>query len=317
MKKPPPPPKDNKTDMSFSPSETTIYERSEQQPIIPRVIRPYICIISPAESAAQFLLGDNPILIGRSDEADITIVDNRISRIHCRIEKNAQGILITDLNSTNGCVINGAEIKTAYLPLSGRLQLGDTVLKVEYKSSGEIHQEEQLRQAATVDQLTGIHNRQWIMTHAQHLVEEHQRRQLPLAVVMLDIDFFKGINDRYGHPCGDHVLREVAHRLSAGKRKSDLLGRYGGEEFIMLLAETTASEAFALCDRLRLAICDFSVEYKDESIDTSVSIGIFAAPNRSTFPFQQLTEFADTALYQAKQQGRNRVIISPNSESPF
>ncbi|MCP3669041.1 MAG: GGDEF domain-containing protein [Gammaproteobacteria bacterium] len=307
------PPHDKKSDKSFSAGETIIYDQNEL-PTTSREVRPYICIVYPAECATQILLEDKPVTIGRSTEADITLVNAGISRIHCRISEDDQGVLIEDLDSTNGCVINGAEIKKAYLPLNGRLHIGNSVLKVEYKCSNEAHQDEQLRQAATIDQLTGIPNRQWVMTKAQHIVSEHQRRQLFLTVAMLDIDFFKDVNDRYGHPCGDHVLREIAHRLSAEKRKVDLLGRYGGEEFILLLPETTAAEAHKLCERLRLAICESPVEYQGKSINTSLSVGIFATPNHSILPLEQLIELADKALYQAKQQGRNQVSIMPNSK---
>lgn len=289
--------------------EETLVGSNRELPTVTRVVTPYVCVVSPPHHYLRVPLEGESISIGRSPEADITLDDAGISRIHCRLKKEAKGILVEDLNSTNGSLINGVPIVKDYLPLSGRLQLGDYILKVEYKCPSEIFYEERLLKAATTDPLTGIPNRQWIMEQSQKVVNDHEDHPSPITAVMLDIDHFKSINDRYGHQVGDQVLTLVAQRLSKEKRKGDLLGRYGGEEFVMLLPKTSEKDAYQLCDRLRHAIDERPVECQDKSINVSLSIGIYAAVCEPGARFEDLLEQADVALYSAKRQGRNRVVV--------
>jgi len=293
--------------------EETLVGSNRDLPTVSRVVTPYICVVSPPHHFLRFPLEELSVSIGRSPEADIVLNDAGISRIHCRLKKDNKGILVEDLNSTNGSLVNGEPVTKDYLPLSGRLQVGDYILKVEYKCSSEISYEERLLQAATMDPLTGIPNRQWIMEQSQKEVHKHSERPSPITAVMLDIDHFKAINDRYGHQCGDQVLAQVAQRLSKKKRKGDLLGRYGGEEFVMLLPETSDDEAYALCDRLRQAIHQSPIESQGKSIEVTLSIGIYAAVCEPGARFEDLLEQADIALYSAKRQGRNRVVVFSES----
>jgi diguanylate cyclase (GGDEF)-like protein len=124
--------------------------------------------------------------------------------------------------------------------------------------------------------------------------------------MMIDIDHFKSINDTYGHPTGDDVIRTVASRLAGLARRTDLLGRYGGEEFVLLLPETATRPSRDLAERLRAAIVDEPVETRSGPLTVSVSVGI--ATRRPTDPdLTALLSRADEALYEAKKAGRNRV----------
>ena len=164
-------------------------------------------------------------------------------------------------------------------------------------------------EAAITDGLTGLHNRRYMESHLAKLVEQAVGRGKPLAVLMLDIDFFKAINDNYGHDCGDDVLREFATRVRKSIRGIDLACRMGGEEFVVVMPETDMSVAAAVAERLRRKIAGepFGIEQGRRQIDVTISIGI-AALESGEDNAPRLLKRADQALYRAKRDGRNRVV---------
>jgi diguanylate cyclase (GGDEF)-like protein len=159
---------------------------------------------------------------------------------------------------------------------------------------------------AAVDELTGIANRRRFLETAERDVDAAARHGRPLAAMMIDIDHFKNINDTYGHPTGDDVIRIVAGRLAAQARRTDLLGRYGGEEFALLLPETATRTCRDLAERLRAAVADVPVQTRSGPLTVTVSVGI---ANRlpADADLGALLSRADEALYEAKKAGRNRV----------
>jgi two-component system cell cycle response regulator len=157
---------------------------------------------------------------------------------------------------------------------------------------------------ATRDGLTGLFNRREIDVRAEAAVRLAQRYGRPLAALMADIDHFKRINDRHGHAAGDEVIREIARRVSAASRDSDIVGRYGGEEFVLILPETTRSDARTAGDRLRRALYEHPVVFDGASIPVTASVG--AALLRENMTTESLVATADQALYRAKRHGRNR-----------
>jgi diguanylate cyclase (GGDEF)-like protein len=164
---------------------------------------------------------------------------------------------------------------------------------------------EQLDRLSRVDGLTGLHNRRHL---DEELVKEGntaRRHQQPLAVLMLDIDHFKHVNDQEGHPAGDRVLQEFATRLQATVRSGTIVGRWGGEEFLVIAPQTNADDAMILGERIRKAIASQPVDLGDHSIPITVSIG----GSVGVLPPAELVARADTALYRSKDAGRNRVTI--------
>ena len=159
---------------------------------------------------------------------------------------------------------------------------------------------------AITDVLTGLHNRRYMESHLATLVEQANARGKPLTLLILDIDFFKSINDTYGHDAGDDVLREFAHRLKKSIRGIDLACRYGGEEFVVVMPDTDMTVAAMVAERLRRRIASepFKIAQGDKSV--TISIGIAALGAEDT-PAQVLKR-ADQALYRAKHEGRNRVV---------
>jgi diguanylate cyclase (GGDEF)-like protein len=174
---------------------------------------------------------------------------------------------------------------------------------------------EEVQALATTDELTGLFNRRQFFFLAQR---EHARRRGPgpagVAVVMADIDHFKKINDTLGHSVGDVVLKEVARRLKNGLRVSDVVGRYGGEEFSLLLPDTDPDQARDVVERLRHAVAAAPVNVDGRAVNVTVSFGV-AHRSAAGEGLEQLLTLADRALYRAKELGRNRVEVHPHDPS--
>lgn len=163
---------------------------------------------------------------------------------------------------------------------------------------------------ATTDSLTGVANRRHLVERAQLEFDRCRRHQLPLAVMMIDVDHFKGVNDRHGHPAGDAVLVEAARACRHTLRATDLLARYGGEEFLALLPLTDAEAAQRVAERVRAAIAALRVDNGGGTpLQVTVSVGL-ASLGSGTATVDELFSRADQALYAAKQKGRNRVEIA-------
>ena len=177
---------------------------------------------------------------------------------------------------------------------------------------------ERLKQVGLTDPLTGVSNRRYIEQRLLGEISQAQRQQSELSCLYIDIDFFKKINDSVGHQVGDEVLCEVSNRIKQHLRINDALGRFGGEEFVVLLLQTCHDAALQIAERIRNGIASEPIAYKGASasrsgrLNTSVSIGVasVAPSSRDAAPalMHQLIAQADKALYQAKQNGRNRVV---------
>ena len=162
---------------------------------------------------------------------------------------------------------------------------------------------------AVTDPLTGLHNRRYMAGQLEPLVAHAARGGAPAAVLVLDIDHFKAINDTFGHDCGDEVLREFAVRLATNVRAVDLPCRFGGEEFVVIMPETGVEDAHRIAERIRghVAGSPFRVLDGREALQVTISIGV-AATSGAGDTAEALLKRADEALYDAKQSGRNRVI---------
>ena len=166
-------------------------------------------------------------------------------------------------------------------------------------------------EAAITDALTGLHNRRYMETHLATLAEQASSRGKPLALMMLDIDYFKSINDNYGHDAGDDVLREFAVRIRKSIRGIDLACRYGGEEFVIVMPETDLHVAGMIAERLRRAIAGepFAINKGSKRITVTISVGL-STLERKGEAVSDVLKRADDALYRAKHDGRNRVVAN-------
>ena len=188
--------------------------------------------------------------------------------------------------------------------LIARVASGERILKLEEQLTQSHNQMEIL---AMQDGLTGLFNRRAIEEHMRAELDLAKRKGRPLSVILLDIDHFKTINDQYGHSVGDHTLRQVAEILTKGLRQYDRIGRWGGEEFIVILPDTQLSEAVMVAERLRSMTAEIKLSLEHgEYYAVQISLGVACASG--SYPLLvKLVDAADQALYQAKQTGRNRV----------
>lgn len=171
--------------------------------------------------------------------------------------------------------------------------------------------EASLQTMALHDPLTGILNRGAIMAELKREIERARRTGNPMAIVMIDIDHFKRVNDRFGHLAGDEVLRHCVDLLRARLRQTDRIGRYGGEEFLVLLPDTLAQGAYTTIEALRTAISAMPVSYAGRNISVSFSAGIWCGIPEAQHSADQLIARADKALYASKAAGRNTLRLSP------
>ncbi len=173
---------------------------------------------------------------------------------------------------------------------------------------------QQTKELAITDDLTGLYNRRYFNQRLEREVLRAKRYRRPLAILMVDIDYFKNYNDINGHLLGDDVLKKVAYLIESNLRKADIVARYGGEEFVVLLPEIDKSRADQVAEKLRrtVELRHFPKEQYLPNKNLTISIGIATLPDDSTNS-RELIEFADRALYRAKAEGRNRVVIYHSS----
>ena len=167
-----------------------------------------------------------------------------------------------------------------------------------------------LEELANIDDLTGLPNRRALRVKLDHEVTYHVENNLPFSIILFDLDHFKLVNDKFGHLAGDSVLKHAANLLKQLVRPTDLVLRYGGEEFIVLLPETEISEALGVAERLRVGISQFHFSHSDipASLQVTASFGV-STLNANLLNVSELIKRADIALYRAKAEGRNRVCI--------
>ena len=254
-------------------------------------------------------IGDTPVLVGRSQEADLVIVHRSVSRAHCRIWREGNGYCIRDLGATNTTRVNEKRIESDITLADGdQVTVGESILKFISQDSVEARYHEEIYQLATHDALTDLINRRHFIELADNEIARAIRHGRPLSLCIIDVDLFKPVNDRYGHISGDEVLRQIAGLLRKQARNDDIAARIGGEEFALLVPECEAQAAFVFAERLREVVAATVFSPGGEPQHITVSIGIAAlARGRDTRP--SLMAAADTALYRAKSEGRNRVCI--------
>ena len=179
-----------------------------------------------------------------------------------------------------------------------------------------IELERRILELASTDFLTKVLNRRAFINRMEEEIQRARRKEAPLSLVMADIDYFKKINDSYGHQAGDIVLQRFAKQLSSSLRKYDLVGRYGGEEFVICLPGTDSLPARSVAERIRKKVEKMRIELPDSShlIQVTASFGVASLSMASEPIIDSLTNLADEAMYQAKLRGRNRVCAAEKSE---
>jgi diguanylate cyclase (GGDEF)-like protein len=206
-----------------------------------------------------------------------------------------------------GCLLLwGAELRQEDLPA---FSLFASQVAVAFENARLVSK---IQQLAITDELTGLYNRRGLYEIGRLEIERTRRYGMPLAAIVIDIDHFKRVNDRFSHAVGDQVLRNFAKCVQVNTRELDVVGRIGGEEFVVLLPGSNEKSAQETADRLQGIVANCVTHTKDGDIWITVSQGV-AVMDSSMSDLNDLIQAADRALYQAKEGGRNRVVASKNS----
>ena len=207
--------------------------------------------------------------------------------------------------------INFAELE-ARVNAQLRIKKLETQLKDRENDLSDLN--EKLRKISMTDGLTGIENRRSLEERLKEMWGHSIRLHEPIALIMCDIDKFKSVNDKYGHQAGDAVLKEIARLLKDEAREIDRVGRYGGEEFLLILSGTVLDAAVTFAERLREKVENHTFPYEGGTLRRTISIGVASAPHPKVKDQEALVRGADDALYVAKETGRNRVVRFDGAE---
>jgi len=215
---------------------------------------------------------------------------------------------LEDLNSTNGTYYLGERISSQMLKDGDKVQIGSTaVLKFSYQDQLEEALQKNLYESATRDGLTRLYNKKYFQEALEKEFAYASRHRVPLAVVMLDVDHFKKINDTYGHPAGDHVLQKLAQVVMGVVRTEDIVARYGGEELSLILRQSTEDAANRCAERIRSEVAKTVFSHNGVRMPVTVSVGVSTTLDKEAGSASDLVSIADGYLYRAKRSGRNRV----------
>ncbi len=275
----------------------------------------YLVVIGGGIPGAMIRLSSGGTRLGRAADNTLQLPDVSISRYHAFLGVDEEGqVRLSDLGSTNGTFINEKRIPE-HTPIriddGDRLQFGANVLFkfIRPDPCDEQFQREMFERTVR-DSLTGLYNRAYLLAQFGALVDRSGLKGLGVALLMLDIDHFKRVNDQHGHEVGDAVLREVANILRQATRSDDLVARYGGEEFVIALPVAAPDGATERAERLRVMLASKRMLAIGTPLRITASIGLAFTPADRPRSVASLLATADRGLYQAKNSGRDRIVFS-------
>jgi two-component system cell cycle response regulator len=271
-----------------------------------------------ADFGKHYVLERKRTAIGREKANDIALSDGKVSKAHCEISvirssRGVEQISLLDLDSTNGTYVNGEAVVQATLKAGDKIQAGSTILQLSYSDEIEREYHAKLFDFAARDALTGMYNKRFIVNELENYCRIARRSNRVFSIIMLDIDDFKQINDRYGHLAGDEYLKRIAGLFQRTLREQDIAGRIGGEEFLVILPETAIEGAFQLAVRVRKSVEDFVLSLQNHEIRTTISAGV-CQYERGLKEVKDLLDLADQAMYEAKKSEKNKVMRASLSE---
>ncbi len=252
-------------------------------------------------------LGKAPVMLGRSQQCDVVLEDESVSRQHAQISWSPTGFEIADQGSTNGVLVNEKPVKASLLKTGDRIQLGQRIFRFLADNDVENQYHETVYSMMTRDGLTSVFNKRYLLECLDREVARSRRHQRSLAVVLLDIDHFKTVNDTWGHLVGDEVLRELASRLTGILREDEILARFGGEEFAIVDGESTLEAAREMAERCRRVVAGTPFTTACGPLDVTISLGVAAKIFDEKTSAESILSDADARLYDAKRNGRNQV----------
>ncbi|MCX5744387.1 MAG: GGDEF domain-containing protein [Proteobacteria bacterium] len=266
-----------------------------------------------------FRVGKGRSLIGRAQKAEVRLMDDGVSRNHASVRFEGEDLWLDDMASRNGTFVNGERLTEPRRLVEGdKIQIGrTTVLRFGYHDEHDDNFTENLVSSALRDPLTRLFNKRYLLDRLDSELKFAQRHHTAVSLMLLDLDHFKVINDTYGHLTGDAVLNNLALVLQKTVRNEDVVARFGGEEFAIVLRAIPLDAAYQLAERLRIVIEKTSTtDQHGRSVVATASIGVAGYPAQKLETVTALIEAADQALYRAKREGRNRVARRSISPGP-
>jgi two-component system cell cycle response regulator len=297
----------------------------------------YLVVLAGVSAGEMFKLQLDKTIIGRGPRCAVRLNDEGVSREHCQLVRDAgppnaetasdgqsgadkpggDKIVLEDLGSTNGTFCNGIRVDRRELADGDKIMVGSTtILKFTYHDYLDEVFQRQMYESALRDGLTKVFNKKYFTDYLEKEFAYAARHGSPLALIFLDIDYFKRINDTHGHPAGDFVLSELSQLMATLVRTEDVLARFGGEEFTVLCRGTDMEGARIVAERLRRTVEAHTFTFGAKTIPVTISLGIAAIPDTSVADHAQFLAASDKALYEAKRTGRNRVCIHGTETTP-
>ncbi len=282
-----------------------------------RDVRPALVFLSGELIAVPIPLEREEVILGRALEADVRVNDTQVSRQHARVTTvtdpaaGSTKYVLSDLNSRNGTFLNGDRISTHTLTNGDKISIGETLLRFDLLDEIDREYQRQIHRLISHDDLTGLLSSRSFFSELRREASRATTENRPFCVLMMDGDHFKGVNDKYGHLTGSKTIEEIGLSIMANLRSGDAAARFGGDEFAAFLLDAEMPQALVAAERMRATIesREFSVVQPgrtSEKHHITVSIGVASFPEDSSDPIE-LVEMADSALYRAKREGRNRV----------
>ncbi len=282
-----------------------------------RDLRPALVFLNGDLLAVPIPLEREEVILGRALEADVRINDSRVSRKHARVnailnsETEKTEYVLTDLTSRNGTLLNGQKVKRETLQHGDKITVGEHILRFEMLDEIDREYQQQIRRLLSHDDLTGLLSSRSFFSELRRESERAKQEKRVFCVLMMDIDFFKNVNDTYGHLTGSKTIEEIGQCITQSLRSGDAAARFGGEEFAAFLLDAELAQGLVAAERIRSEIesFEFSIIRQGKPSEThhiTISIGVATFPKDSSDPIE-LIEHADSALYRAKREGRNRV----------
>lgn len=296
--------------IAIDPAELTLFQGLDGPDL-----RCSLVVYSGGDTGRQITLEQGTQSVGRSAAAGIQIDGPGMSRLHAEVVVDGATVTLRDLGSANGSFVQDQRLNGARLLRDGDLvRLGSVILKFYEHRSVDAALHDRVYRMAMIDSGTGLYNRRYLNDALKRELRHTRQTGRPLAVISYDLDRFKSVNDTHGHSAGDLVLRECAAVVASVVGSAGLLGRLGGEEFLVLMPGASAAVARALAERMRLAVANHTFVLPVGSCEDrrcvphqqTMSLGV-AEWSRAMLDACDLMDAADRRLYQSKHEGRNRV----------
>jgi diguanylate cyclase (GGDEF)-like protein len=281
-------------------------------------LRPALIFLTGDLLAVPIPLEREEVILGRALEADVRVNDTKISRKHARINAitderdKTTSYVLTDLSSRNGTLLNGQKVRQETLQNGDKITIGEHILRFEFLDEIDREYHRQIHRLLSHDDLTGLLSSRSFFSELRRESARAKQENRPFCVLMMDVDFFKNVNDTYGHLTGSKTLEEIGYCITQNLRSGDVAARFGGEEFAAFLLHAEIGQGLVAAERIRSEIekQEFTVirqgKPSAEKHHVTISIGVASFPDDSSDVIE-LVEMADSALYRAKREGRNRI----------